>query len=121
MGTGSAWQTHSKGGSDDKATKEGKERYVGDGFETRAYPHRQGDGGDGVVRGDGLAAARPRHIAGVHDTLGVEKLPGIGIKGQMTTRLLTVHHDAEVMGGCKPLLAPRKHHCATVPLPSRTT
>jgi hypothetical protein len=68
------------------------------------------------VRGDGLAATRPRHIAGVHDTLGVEKLPGIGIKGQMTTRLLTVHHDAEVMGGCKPLLAPSKHHCATVPL-----
>lgn len=73
------------------------------------------------MRGDGLAAARPRHIAGVHDTLGVEKLPGIGIKGQMTSRYMTVHHDAEVMGGCKPLLAPSKQHSplchCTTPFP----
>ncbi len=85
-----------------KQRRRQKSGYAGAGLETAADPHRQGNGGDGVVRGDGLAAARPRHIAGVHDTLGVEKIPGIGIKGQMTTRLLTVYHDAEVMGGCKP-------------------
>ncbi len=92
--------TQQKCSRDEKATKEVIKQSPGAGLETRAYPHRQGNGGDGVERGDGLAAARPRHIAGVHDTLGVEKLPGIGIKGQMTSRYMTVHHDAEVTGGC---------------------